>query len=229
MLCHHQHAPVLIHFLQVITNLKGYRHDPTAATDGRWSPNASMHQHPHQQQQQRWGGDPSGSLGPPSPGAQSPSPTGWQMQSSLPGSRYPGEVITGDGASPGRGSIGGGGAAAAAAGAPGPPTLRFRSDKAYMTAQEVEQRARAAKELQDALAAQVAEKQRRKVRGWAVLGWWYLLRGCAVGTRTGGARSSRGGCPVHAAVGYCFNQHHWLVDVALAATKWWCCFSGGAA
>jgi hypothetical protein len=49
--------------------------------------------------------------------------------------------------------------------------LRFRSDKAYMTSQEVEQRARAAKELQDALAAQVAEKQRRKVRWWAVPVW----------------------------------------------------------
>jgi hypothetical protein len=42
--------------------------------------------------------------------------------------------------------------------------LKFRSDKAFMTATEVERRAQAQRELQDELARQVAEKKALKVR-----------------------------------------------------------------
>jgi hypothetical protein len=41
--------------------------------------------------------------------------------------------------------------------------LRFRSDKAYMTAKEMEERQRKAQELQDALDQQIQEKKRKKV------------------------------------------------------------------
>jgi hypothetical protein len=61
--------------------------------------------------------------------------------------------------------------AAAAAAGPGngaasgpPPLLNFRSDKAFMTANEMENRARAQLELQKDLDQQIQEKKRRKVR-----------------------------------------------------------------
>jgi hypothetical protein len=60
------------------------------------------------------------------------------------------------------------GQAAAAAAGPGnatgpPPTLNFRSDKAFMTANELENRQRAQRELQRDLDQQIQEKKRRKV------------------------------------------------------------------
>jgi hypothetical protein len=61
--------------------------------------------------------------------------------------------------------------AAAAAAGPGngaatgpPPILNFRSDKAFMTANEMENRQRAQRELQRDLDQQIQEKKRRKVR-----------------------------------------------------------------
>lgn len=54
--------------------------------------------------------------------------------------------------------------AATAAATPGPPPLlNFRSDKAFMTADEMERRQRAQLELQKALDQQIQEKKRRKV------------------------------------------------------------------
>lgn len=55
----------------------------------------------------------------------------------------------------------GGGPPAAAPGPP--PLLNFRSDKAFMTADEVERRQRAQAELQKELDQQIQEKKRRKV------------------------------------------------------------------
>jgi hypothetical protein len=46
----------------------------------------------------------------------------------------------------------------------GPPLLRFRSDLAFMTADEMEDRQRAQRQLQQELDAQVEDKRRRKVR-----------------------------------------------------------------
>jgi hypothetical protein len=44
-----------------------------------------------------------------------------------------------------------------------PPMLNFRSDKAFMTTDEVESRSRAQRELQKDLDMQIQEKKRRKV------------------------------------------------------------------
>lgn len=46
--------------------------------------------------------------------------------------------------------------------------VRFKSDKTFMTADELNAKQRQARELQDALEAQIQEKRRQKVRraGW---------------------------------------------------------------
>lgn len=55
--------------------------------------------------------------------------------------------------------------AAAPSSTPGPPPLlNFRSDKAFMTADEVEKRQRAQLELQKELDQQIQDKKRRKVK-----------------------------------------------------------------
>ena len=87
----------------------------------------------------------------------------------------PGEIVSGMGPPAADASLGRRGVSSSRAATGGPedepqsgkgmpaPMLRFRSDNAYMTAKEMENRQRKAQELQDALDQQILEKKRKKV------------------------------------------------------------------